>query len=383
MTGASVSVMCLLLWAVWHVSLMGGFPNKARERDAVKSEIAVPLRIQPLARPLFSRESPEAVCIRRMLQEPPSGPFNISYCCHLLRLYGLEAFRHPRFASGRDVLNTLTDQTLSKTFFGEPIFFQTRSGIRYRDPAIQKIVNGENHRDICVASFAELSLPLSTPMTMADGAAFSLADLLRDSVENFDIKQSELAWTAVAYALYLPPQRGWTNRYGESFTFDDLANALMQTPLHKASCGGTHLLYALTVLWRADASVACLSESVREALARYLQQQTTVAVRSQAKEGYWTVGWYAIAEEESEVQRIPLPDTPSRRLLATGHLLEWLEMLPVEFQPAPDVYRRAASWLCTLLGRTFERSSIKDPDDFCPCVHAICAVRRLIGKVGE
>jgi len=359
---------------------MGGSPSKAKEAQVVESGTGVPLRIRPLVRPLFTKDSPEAVCTSRVLQEPQQGPLNVSYCCHLLRLYGLEAFRHPRFASGREVVSAITDQRLSESFFGEPIFFQTRSGIRYRDPAIQKIVNGENHRDICIASFAELGLPLSTPMTMADGRVFSLAELLRDSVENFDIKQRELAWTAVAYAFYLPPRRGWTNRYRESFTFDDVANALMRTPLHQVSCGGTHLLYALTVLWRVDSSVPCLSEPVREALTRHLRQQAALAVKSQAKEGYWTLDWHATATEESAVGRISPPDTLSTRLLATGHLLEWLEMLPGELQPSADVYRRAARWLGAALAEGFPA---KHANDFCPCVHAICAVRRLIDEVGE
>lgn len=95
--------------------------SKAKEADAVSAAPGVPLRIQPLARPFFAKDSPEAVCINRLLQEPPQGPLNVSYCCHLLRLYGLGAFRHPRFSSGQDVVAALTDEKLSQGFFGEPI----------------------------------------------------------------------------------------------------------------------------------------------------------------------------------------------------------------------------------------------------------------------
>jgi hypothetical protein len=55
-------------------------------------------------------------------------------------------------------------------------------------------------------------------------------------------------------------------------------------------------------------------------------------------------------------------------------------MLPVEFQPSADVYYRAARWLCAALGEKFP---VKSEDDFCPCVHAVCAVRSLVGEVGE
>ena len=45
----------------------------------------------------------------------------------------------------------------------------------------------------------------------------------------------------------------------------------METPLSRASCGGTHLLYALTILWRVDCSQAYLSEALREGLKQYLR----------------------------------------------------------------------------------------------------------------
>ncbi len=356
-----------------------GTTAQSAASNAVNAAPDVPLRIRPLVRPWFAKDSPEAVCIRRMLQEPPPEPLNVSYCCHLLRLYGLGAFRHPRFASGREVIGALTDQKLSESFFGETIFFQTRNGIRYRDPTIQKIANGENHRDICLAAFAELGLPLSTPLTTEDGS-FTLRDLLRDSVGNFDIKQRELAWTASAYALYLPPRRGWTNRYKESFTFDDVANALMQTPLYKVSGGGAHVLDAITILLRADSLAACLSEPVREALTQHLQYQAMVAVKSQTKEGYWTSDWHAEGDAELSKPSRRIPDALQTRLLATGHLLEWLELLPGELQPSPEVYCRAARWIAKNLEDTRHVARV---GDFCPRTHAACAVRKLIKETGE
>jgi hypothetical protein len=369
---AAAGVLGLLLWAVRQ----GTSTTRSPKTENLATD--VPVRVRPLVRPLFPPDSPEAVCINRLLQEPLPGATNVSCCCHLLRLYGLEPIPHSRFASGRDVVAALTDHKLSATLFGEPIFFQTRSGIRYRDPDIQRIVTGENHRDICLATFAELGLPLTTPMTTPSGS-FSLRDLLRDSTDSFDINQDELAWTAIAYALDLAPQGGWANRDGESFTFDDLANALLRKPLQNASCGGTHLLYAMTVLWRVDCSRPHLSESVRNALAQRLRQSVTAAVAAQHKEGYWILDWHAMDKEKPEMPRIRPRDTLDRRLLATGHLLEWLELLPEQFQPPKDVYRRAARWLSAVLADGFR---VTTSDSFCPPVHAACAVKALIEQPG-
>jgi hypothetical protein len=209
---------------------------------------------------------------------------------------------------------------------------------------------------------------------LASDGRFALADLLRDSVENFHLQQQELPWTAVAYAVYLAPQRKWTNRYGESFTMDDMTNALMAVPLHRATCAGAHQLSALTAIMLADAFLPCLSAGVREALTDYLQQRVRDLVASQHKDGYWTVHWPAGANPQPGSTRNYAPDTQQTRLLATGHLLESLELLPSRLRPPSDVYRRAARWLCTALGQT---EPITTLEGFCPCTHALCAIRGL------
>jgi hypothetical protein len=315
--------------------------------------------------------------VSRVFQEHPRLPINVSYCCHLLRLYGLKPFRHPLFSSGSEVARILTDHALSHEFFGEPILFKTRTGVRYHDSVTQKDLTGENHRDICIATFAEVGLPLSTPVTTED-ASFTLADLLRDSVENFDIKQQELAWTGVAYAMYLR-QRQWSNRYGESFTFDDLAHELMRTPLEDVSCGGTHLLYALTVLLRAKGSSEYLSESVRDELLQYLRRQAIVATQTQSNDGSWDLNWHVVSKPDSSDAILPASNVQLPTLLVTGHLLEWLELLPQDLQPSSDVYVRAAQWLC----RSLESASVNSMRDYCPLVHALLAARALIDDVGD
>ncbi|HEY4309370.1 MAG TPA: hypothetical protein VGN12_07960 [Pirellulales bacterium] len=295
----------------------------------------------------------------------------------MLRLWGVRDFRHPLFNSGVEVIRALTDHRFSERIFGEQVYLQTRSGLRYReiDTYSRSTQNGENHRDICLASFAELGLPLTTPVTIPDGS-LSLQDLLRDSIENFDIKQRELAWTAIAYVLYLAPHQEWTNRYGESFTFDDLANALIQTPFRQVSCGGAHLLYAQTILRRVDSLTMCLSDSVREALIQHLREAVIAIVESQHEEGYWTLEWHNALKRSSDANDGASGKELEARLVATGHLLEWLELLPVEDQPSAEVFRRAARWICGTLGQNFQEA--KNPDGFCPRVHALCAVRGLI-----
>ncbi len=373
-----IVAIAILSWVLLHEPV-----NEHRTiqgpRSGAESISGIPLRIESRNRALLSPDSDEAVAVTRMLREPRSEPLNVSTCCHFLRLYGLGPFSHARFTSGRDVVDALTNQERSKVVLGEPMFFPTRSGIRYREIAIQTISTGENHRDFCLANFAELGLPLSTPMTVADGT-YSLHDLLRDSVENFTIDQTELGWTAIAYALYMHESGGWTNRYGESFRFDDVARKLIQAPLGRASCAGAHLLYAMTILARADSTERFLTETAREELLGHLRKLSRQAVTSQSPDGFWRLNWF-VERDRKSAPPTPEFDDLGARLLATGHLVEWLELLPEELQPPDDCYIRAARWLGAGIR---EKTPIVKPGDLCPCVHAVCSVRKLLGqKAGQ
>jgi hypothetical protein len=99
------------------------------------------------------------------------------------------------------------------------------------------------------------------------------------------------------------------------------------------------------------------------------------AVEAQAKEGYWTLGW-----DEPKSARPAHLDASSFRLLITGHLLEWMEYLPLDLQPDAEIYYRAGQWLCSELGRMPRSLQVQE---FCPWTHAVCSVRNLVGEASE
>lgn len=331
-----------------------------------------PRRVGPLAPVLFDKDSDEAVCVQRLLRSPQPGPRNLPYCCHLLRLYGWGSMPGPHFTSGREVLAVLTDLESSKRYFSEPAFFQTRSGIRYRTLEVASANGAENHRDICLATFAEAGLTLSTEFTTLK-ETFHLRDLLRDSVQNFHLQQKELPWTAIAYALYPSVGPRWTNRFGESFGWDDLTEALLAAPLERGSCGGTHLLYALTIIRRVDETDRLLSAPVRTKLDERLKALIASACARQAADGHWSTDWWADVGNKPADRNRQAKESPVTRLLITGHLAECLTLMPPDFQPSTVVYRRAAHWLYRFL--VADRI---DGEFFCPRTHAVCALRHLV-----
>ena len=327
----------------------------------------VPLRIDPI-RPVGCKSASigDIPKLRQRLVFSNLDKMPIAYYLHVLRAFGLGPIDHPRLKSGADVVRILTDSELSKAYFDEPLGFTTRSGVRYKSMSEGDRV-GEGHRDYCLAAFAELGLPLTTPIHVT-GRAMTLADLLHDSVDNFYLKEKEIEWTATALFLCLPPQSEWTNRYGEQFTFDDLAREILRRRFGDSSCGGSHLLYSLAVLVRVDRVCPVMSEPVRQAVVSRLRECVAALVRSQGAEGYWTRAWYQRIDAAPKVRQLTPPDTLSDRLLITGHVLEFMLVLPAEMQPQGDVFNRGGAWLHQRLQRM---SAADVKADYCPYTHCL------------
>jgi hypothetical protein len=355
-----------------------GKPSKKEANDIEHGinniHIDIPINIRSEVRPLLASNSEEADCVKRKMAKTPVFNPTISYCCHLLKLYGFKSLNHPALNSGNDVVDSLTKLEESKKFFGGSILFQTRNGIRYAENTGLDNSEGENHRDICLANFAELGLPLTTQVTAAETKS-TILELLQDSISNFDIRQKELEWTSIAFALYLTPSRTWTNRFGEEYSFDKLVDVMMKSPLNVASCGGTHLMYSLTVILRVDSQVGCLSNNMRIKLEEFLRKKMEVAVASQLQDGSWELDWSTIAEKTSETRRSNDKVDQFAHLLATGHMIEWFSKLPLNLQPPSKTYLRAARWLSISLDKI---PAIFDRKYFCPYVHAINSIKILL-----
>ena len=372
----------------WLIVILGSLAifSAARMLHARRSPVASPVRfsaetarneplpIRPLVRALLPLPEARMRWLRGLMRPPPTKRLNSPYCLHVMRVHGRAA---PGADSSEvDPLRLLTDEGTGRACFGKPAFVRTRSGVRFPTgtlETVRKDASLELHRDQTLAAFSELGLSLATPLVVGGDRA-ELRDVLRDSIANFHLAQKELAWTALAYALYLPPVRSWTNRFGESYTFDDLAGALMDCSLREASCGGVHLMYTLTALLRADAQEPVVSAAVRARLREYLANGVAVATKAQGEDGSWPPTWNTPLLPEVIREELSPEDTAEARMLMTGHLAEWMLYLPDGLRPADDVLRRAAGWLLAAL-------SAASPADlerqFCPYSHACCTLRQL------
>lgn len=300
-------------------------------------------------------------------QEYASGIKSISGLLHVLQIHGLgptgfTKLGHP--TSGNEALRILTDEAFGEAHLGQSMFIRTRNGLRYR--LVGKTGGdgdwqGESHRDQCLSTFAALKLPLSTPITLKDGKA-TLQEVLDESIANFTFDQGEMNWTALAYAHYVAPQKAWTDRFGVTTSFSDLANYLLEREFKNQSCGGMHLLQAIVALKAADDRHGIFDRATRIRCRNFVKDAIDKLISRQRDDGTWRYDWF-LDQPQSK------PETPSTKIVINGHVLEFL----IDFDgdiPTQTVVR-ATSALIDLLEEELPKEI-----DICPLTHAIRGVQQ-------
>jgi hypothetical protein len=317
--------------------------------------------------------------VKRLVLDKPDS---ISGVLHALRLFGPKATTYDRQLK-QDV--PLLDCILqsdrgAESFGGGPVLIDTREGVRCRivvprNAGWQR--ERQAHEDQLLATLAELGVPLGQVVTTTGGER-NVRDILNDTLAKFNPEQREIEWSALALALYLPPQRSWRDKFGTEYSLDYLAEKLMNRLLWEGlPCGGTHGLYTLAILARVDEGSPVLSSAIRAKVQEHLRQRVSEVVRTQAPDGSWLPEWYLGRRAES-VRPDAAPGSDWGRVLATGHHVEWLILLPAEWQPPRECLLRAARWLEVRLAA--------DPNDvvvdhYCPYSHAAKVLSTLAAPV--
>ena len=274
----------------------------------------------------------------RLRHEQPK----INHVDHALRFWGPEAtFDDPKCLSGAEMQQILTDHQAFGAAWGDktrPFLSISETGVVVRT---QQDAATASHVDHTLATLAEIGTPLDHPVATASGPA-TVSDLLQHALRDFRLNQQEYEWTALAAALYAPTSRAWISREGERITFDRLAERLMRQHCVQGVCFGNHRLYTLTILLRVDDEKQIFENAdTRQAIIDHLADMTRRLIASQSEAGYWDQNWY---DGSAPVKKSQF-DATARRLLATGHALEWWAMAPAELLPPREVLVRAGQWL--------------------------------------
>ncbi|WP_010583656.1 hypothetical protein [Schlesneria paludicola] len=360
LVGAASSVILLGLWDFWPKHNV----NRAVDVTPFLGRKPKVLSLEPQLVPVLIPEKEIREVAQKVVSAASTQTQSTSALLHATRLStmvgpGVREWME-RDEAGRIIRLNVGAEVFKDSWRGFEVR-QTSSGDR------------TEHRDQFLAAIAQMGVSLSCAIgpEREDGRAFAVSDLLQTSLAEFHLKQSELSWTATAYALYLPPQLYWSNRYQERFDFDDLTRALIDKPLKSESCSGIHLMLALTTIMHVDRQSAILRDDTRSILEKYLRMRVAEAVESQLPDGSWPAFWAKSGFENAGPRLATPAPTFLQRLTIGGHLLEWLQMLPRDQQPPESTIKSGLLWITPQILSMPERDLVPG---ICPCTHALLAV---------
>ena len=342
------------------LSAAGAYAYSRYEQLAAKFRLPAmrnePLKVLPLyndERVVSDEQLSEVLYkLRPQLRRPQS---QINHVDHALRFWGIEAkFDDPKCLSGEEMRNILIDHRKFVELWGEkapPFLIRDKHGIRVRT---MEGAASASHHDHTLGGLAEVGTTLDHPVVTKQGEG-TVRDMLVHALRDFGLNQIEYEWSALAFLLYLPPTRSWVTRDGQEMNFDRLSERIMRQYPNQGVCMGNHRLHALVMMLRIDDEHSILSKEGRARIVSYLQQITRTLVASQHPSGYWIRTW---PNGQAPVEGRPgdSENILGNRILATGHILEWLSLAPAEVHPPREVIVRAGQWLARSILDLDERS---------------------------
>lgn len=319
--------------------------------------------------PLASRldlSSHQVEHLRSLIAMPTDRPARVSEVIHVLRLHGANVSHQ-----GRPLLDALLDEAFGTEVFGTPPILATQDGLSYTFTVTDDTVS-EYHQDQVLAMFAQMGLPVDTPIQLRAGAdqhRYTIADVVSESLARFHLKQRELEWSVIGLAAYLGEARTFENGLGETWTFDQLVDELIDRKLETAGCGGTHRLEALTAIYQADHRRHLLGCRSRLQLETFLQEKFSALLDAQTSDGSWDLLWW----DPTRSHTLSMSQW-DQSMLATGHLCEFLQTVPeslVKGKEVDSTIARAVDWLRPKL---MSMQTVDSLGSVCPITHAAHAV---------
>ena len=269
-----------------------------------------------------------------------------NYVEHALRTWGCRIeFDDPELMSGPQMTEFLLNTGQYVTSWGtgsSPLLEPIEDGVRVRWGTDG---TASVHHDHMLASLAEAGIDL-------DRAVFTtrrqtiMEQILSEALRDFRLDERETEWSTLAFALYLAEQQtsSWHNSEGRRITFDMLADRLMRSHRNRGVCLGTHRVFSLMALLRSNENSGgtLIFPQTQSAVMRYLSDTRDLLVASQLPDGSWPPNWY---DGENAAERRDPDEQIHRRVIATGHHLEWLAIAPLELHPPHNRILKAARWV--------------------------------------
>jgi hypothetical protein len=176
--------------------------------------------------------------------------------------------------------------------------------------------------------------------------ALQVRNVLEEALRDFRLDERETEWSAMSFTLWMAPQNisAWHNGEGRLIDFDMLAERLMRNHKRDGVCLGTHRVYSLMLLIRLNEQNGgqLITTQTTAQIMDYLRMTREMIMGSQSADGSWPANWTDGASAEAKADP---KEKPSKRVIATGHHLEWLSIAPQELHPPREQILKAADWL--------------------------------------
>lgn len=312
-----------------------------------------PLVIEPLYDdPQVVSDEDLAAVLAKIQPRFPRERLKPNYVEHALRTWWLKAkFADPKVMSGEQLKEFLTDHGQYLASWGEktpPLLQDDATGVAIR---WGKEEGASVHHDHWLACLTEAGVGLHEPVHTPSQRR-EIADVLQEALRDFRLDENEVEWSAMAFGLWIAPQKTWTTRHGRTLSFDLLADRLMRGHKRFGVCSGTHRLYSLMVLVRLDDDHDILSDATRARIMAHMHSVKKLISVCQFDDGHWASNW----SEGAESLNKPIDDELYKQVIATGHHLEWMAIAPQELHVSHDQIVKAAGWVI----RTTKEQSASD-----------------------
>lgn len=272
---------------------------------------------------------------------------------HALRTWGSEIeFRNPDIISGPQMKEFLTDMAKFVDSWGKdstPLMIANLDGVHVR---FAEDRSGSVHHDHTLAALTEAGLSLDDRV-FTTVREMHVRNIVIEALRDFRLDERETEWSVMSFALWMAPQKTatWHNGEGRQITFDMLAERLMRNHKRDGVCLGTHRVYSLMLLVRLDDQNEgkLITRETRIQIMNYLASVRDLIASAQREDGSWGSNW---TEGAGALTKADPAEEISKRVIATGHHLEWLSIAPIELHPPKEQILKAADWLVANVAAT-------------------------------
>ncbi len=182
----------------------------------------------------------------------------------------------------------------------------------------------EGHANQSLAILSMLGLPVTHELKTGT-KTITIADMINHAKMEINDKE-EVSWSLWSLSRYLPPDATWTNKKGEVWSIDRMAQLqltrLLSKPMMKHPCGGTHAMFALAHARNIRLQNGLPMRGIWLQVDQQIQKCITLARYQQQPNGQFSTKFFDAKATEADFDK---------RIASSGHVLEFLMIsLPQE-----------------------------------------------------